>query len=158
MFIILVWWNNKRQALHTYPLIPFLGNDLVLFILLEKMADKEMKLGRVIDYLKGPIPVQKFQKLCGISLEECEGNQDKKKIKIERKWLHWLMLFGTSLGDELFYSVFFTFWFFNVESFCGRRVVAVWGICMYIGMSNILNWIYFFVILFSIVTNSYNFE
>lgn len=109
------------------------------------MADKEMKLGKVIDYLKGPYPVASFQNICGISLEDCERDQakecdnskDKQKIKIKRKWLHWLMLFGTSLGDELFYSVFFTFWFWSVDGAVGRRMVAVWGICMYIGKSNI---------------------
>lgn len=96
------------------------------------------------NYLKGPEPVAAFQKVCGVTLEKRSDSiseSDKGKsvcdTVIKRKWLYWLFLFGTSLGDETFYSVFFTFWFWSVDGAVGRRVVAVWAICMYIGICNL---------------------
>lgn len=47
---------------------------------------------------------------------------------------YYLFLFGTVLGDEIFYSTFIPFWFWNIDGAVGRRVVLVWAIVMTIGM------------------------
>lgn len=46
---------------------------------------------------------------------------------------YYLFLFGTELGDEIFYSTFIPFWFWNVDGAVGRRVVLVWAIIMSTG-------------------------
>lgn len=47
----------------------------------------------------------------------------------------WYVLFivGTELGDEIFYATFIPFWFWNIDSAVGRRVVMVWSAIMYVG-------------------------
>lgn len=108
----------------------------------------------LFDYLKGPYPVAAFQKFCGVgfqrkrkegdtSSEEKAGKKEEEyEVTIGKKWLYWLFLLGTGFGDEAFYSLFFTFWFWSVDGAVGRRVVAVWAICMYIGQSlkDIIRW------------------
>lgn len=47
---------------------------------------------------------------------------------------YYLFLFGTVLGDEIFYSTFIPFWFWNIDGAVGRRIVLVWAIVMTIGM------------------------
>lgn len=49
-----------------------------------------------------------------------------------RFWYH-LFFFSTALGGELFYSVFFCFWAWNVDGAVLRRVIMVWMVTMYIG-------------------------
>lgn len=52
---------------------------------------------------------------------------------ITNKFWYYLFLFGTELGDEIFYSSFIPFWFWNIDGAVGRRVVLVWAIVMTIG-------------------------
>uniref|UniRef100_A0A182VTY7 Phosphatidic acid phosphatase type 2/haloperoxidase domain-containing protein n=1 Tax=Anopheles minimus TaxID=112268 RepID=A0A182VTY7_9DIPT len=56
----------------------------------------------------------------------------------------WYVLFivGTELGDEIFYATFIPFWFWNIDSAVGRRVVMVWSAIMYVGQSlkDIIRW------------------
>ena len=46
---------------------------------------------------------------------------------------HALFVFGSALGDELFYATFFPLWFWNIDGAVGRRAVLVWYGIMYIG-------------------------
>lgn len=46
---------------------------------------------------------------------------------------YYLFLFGTELGDEIFYSTFIPFCFWNIDGAVGRRVVLVWAIIMTTG-------------------------
>ena len=46
---------------------------------------------------------------------------------------YFVFLFGTQLGDETYYSIFFCFWFWNIDGAVGRRVILVWNLVMYIG-------------------------
>lgn len=46
---------------------------------------------------------------------------------------YYLFLFGTQLGDEIFYSTFIPFWFWNIDGAVGRRFVLVWAVIMTIG-------------------------
>jgi sphingosine-1-phosphate phosphatase 1 len=52
---------------------------------------------------------------------------------ITNSFWYYLFLFGTELGDELFYTTFIPFLFWNVDGAIGRRVVLVWAIVMSIG-------------------------
>jgi hypothetical protein len=49
-------------------------------------------------------------------------------------WLwYWVFFLGTQLGDETYYSIFFSVWFWNIDGAVGRRVILVWCLVMYIG-------------------------
>lgn len=52
---------------------------------------------------------------------------------------YYAFLFGTQLGDETYYAIFFSFWFWNIDGAVGRRVVLVWNMVMYIGKSKRLD-------------------
>lgn len=49
---------------------------------------------------------------------------------------YYLFVLGTALGDEIFYASFIPFWFWNIDGAVGRRVVLVWTVIMYIGISS----------------------
>lgn len=52
---------------------------------------------------------------------------------INNLFWYYLFLFGTELGDEIFYSAFIPFWFWNIDGAVGRRMVLVWATVMSIG-------------------------
>lgn len=62
--------------------------------------------------------------------------------KITNSFWYYLFLFGTELGDEIFYSAFIPFWFWNIDGAIGRRVVLVWAIVMTIGqvLKDVIRW------------------
>uniref|UniRef100_A0A1B6D3K7 Phosphatidic acid phosphatase type 2/haloperoxidase domain-containing protein n=1 Tax=Clastoptera arizonana TaxID=38151 RepID=A0A1B6D3K7_9HEMI len=61
-------------------------------------------------------------------------SESEAKNYIIKNWLwYYLFVFGTLLGDEVFYASFIPFWFWNIDGAVGRRVVMVWAITMYIG-------------------------
>jgi len=112
-------------------------------------VDTKLSTGSaLVEELKGPYLVARFQRWCGVrrvtkkKSDDNNDGDDTGGYEVQRKWLHYLFLFGTSLGDELFYSIFFTFWFWSVDGAVGRRVVLVWAICMYVGQSlkDIIRW------------------
>lgn len=57
------------------------------------------------------------------------------KFRIRNYFWYYLFFFGTQLGDELFYTTFISFWFWNIDGAVGRRVVLVWATVMTIGNS-----------------------
>lgn len=65
-----------------------------------------------------------------------DGNKITKVEKltiINNYYWYYLFLFSTELGDEIFYTTFIPFMFWNIDALVGRRVVLVWGIIMTIG-------------------------
>jgi len=62
--------------------------------------------------------------------------------KISHDILHLLFLLGSQLGDETFYALFFSFWFWNIDGAVGRRVMLVWMLVMYFGqgLKDIIRW------------------
>lgn len=99
----------------------------------------------VIEYLKDPLLVANIQKAFGVRLahengtkREETGEQKSQSVKyvITNKFWYWVFVIGTALGDEVFYSCFIPFWFWNVDGAVGRRVVLVWTLVMYIGKQN----------------------
>ena len=72
------------------------------------------------------------------SSEDEEEDESAKKgnvlyYSIGNRFWHYLFLFGSQLGDETYYSIFFSFWFWNIDGAVGRRVILVWNLIMYIG-------------------------
>ncbi|CAH1124432.1 unnamed protein product [Ceutorhynchus assimilis] len=100
--------------------------------------------------LGDPVLVSKIQEFFGVerivfNAKNREENADKtvpKQYVIKNKLWYYLFVFGTALGDELFYTTFIPFWFWNVDGFVGRRVVLVLGLVMYIGQAfkDIIRW------------------
>lgn len=89
----------------------------------------------VVDYLKKPELVARIQEYFGVRAVKDEKKQrNQKGYAVTNKFWYYLFVLGTALGDEIFYSCFIPFWFWNVDGFVGRRVVLVWTIVMYIGM------------------------
>jgi len=84
------------------------------------------------NYLNSPELVFKVQSFFGIEKVE---KDDKKTFRANNRFFHYLFLLGTELGDELFYGLFIPIFFFNVDSFIGRRFVFHWFVNMYIGQS-----------------------
>ncbi|CAG9853672.1 unnamed protein product [Phyllotreta striolata] len=92
-----------------------------------------------MDYLKQPELVAKVQDYFGVNRKSKQKNHD---YTIENKFWYYIFLFGTALGDEVFYSSFIPFWFWNIDGAVGRRFVLVWCIAMYIGqvLKDIIQW------------------
>ncbi|XP_022900250.1 sphingosine-1-phosphate phosphatase 2-like [Onthophagus taurus] len=109
----------------------------------------------VIEYLKSSELVADIQQYFGIHLPHLEkknennftnnkgkSKEDNPPYVITNKLWYYLFKLGTELGDELFYSLFIPFWFWNVDGFVGRRVIFVWAIVMWIGQAikDIVKW------------------
>lgn len=60
---------------------------------------------------------------------------DANAYEITNWFWYYLFVIGTEFGDEIFYATMIPFWFWNVDGAVGRRVVFVWAVVMYIGMS-----------------------
>lgn len=60
-----------------------------------------------------------------------------KPYRVTNKFWYYLFIIGTELGDEIFYASFIPFWFWNIDSAVGRRVIMVWSAVMYVGMLRI---------------------
>ncbi|KAM4543143.1 sphingosine-1-phosphate phosphatase 1 [Odontesthes bonariensis] len=61
---------------------------------------------------------------------------------IENWFLYYMFTFGTELGNELFYIIFFPFIMWNVDTFVGRRLIMVWVWVMYLGQctKDVIGW------------------
>lgn len=54
---------------------------------------------------------------------------------IHNKFLFYLFTFGTELGNEMFFIVFFPFLFWNVDALVSRRLIVVWAWNLMVGQS-----------------------
>ncbi|XP_011703096.1 PREDICTED: uncharacterized protein LOC105459093, partial [Wasmannia auropunctata] len=61
---------------------------------------------------------------------------------ITNPFWYYTFVFGTELGDEIFYSTFIPFLFWNIDGAIGQRVVLVWATIMTIGqiLKDIICW------------------
>lgn len=61
---------------------------------------------------------------------------------IENRFLYYLFTFGTELGNELFYIIFFPFIMWNMDAFVSRRLIMVWVWVMYLGQctKDVIGW------------------
>ncbi|XP_066260883.1 sphingosine-1-phosphate phosphatase 2-like [Euwallacea similis] len=94
-----------------------------------------------MERLGDPVLVMKIQKFFGVHTPDApiksakDLKQENSKYIIRNKFWYYLFVFGTALGDEVFYTTFIPFWFWNIDGAVGRRVVLVWTLVMYIGQS-----------------------
>jgi hypothetical protein len=56
-------------------------------------------------------------------------------FKVDNKLLYYIFSFGASLGNEIFYIVYFSFGLWCCDSYVFRRVSVVWAVIMYIGQA-----------------------
>ena len=68
-----------------------------------------------------------------MSTKKKEKVEEQPEYIIGNKFWYYLFLFGTELGDEIFYGTFIPFWFWNIDGAVGRRVIFLWSLVMYIG-------------------------
>ncbi|XP_051909006.1 sphingosine-1-phosphate phosphatase 1-like [Hippocampus zosterae] len=54
---------------------------------------------------------------------------------IHNKFLFYLFTFGTELGNEMFFIVFFPFLYWNVDALVSRRLIVVWAWNLMVGQS-----------------------
>lgn len=97
-----------------------------------------------MERLKSAELVAQIQKYFGVIplSKENESKPSSTNYVITNKFWYYLFKFGTALGDELFYTAFIPFWFWNIDGAVGRRVIMVWTIVMYIGqgIKDVLRW------------------
>uniref|UniRef100_A0A8D9FBS1 Sphingosine-1-phosphate phosphatase 1 n=1 Tax=Cacopsylla melanoneura TaxID=428564 RepID=A0A8D9FBS1_9HEMI len=76
------------------------------------------------------------------TMYKIEHHGDSKNYTVKNKFLYYFFYVGTYLGDEIFYSIYFPFWFWNVDYNVGRRIITVWAVVMYIGQSikDVIKW------------------
>ncbi|KAM4529344.1 sphingosine-1-phosphate phosphatase 1-like [Fundulus diaphanus] len=61
-----------------------------------------------------------------------DGGQE---FLIHNKFLFYLFTFGTELGNEMFFIVFFPFLFWNIDALASRRLIVVWAWNLFVGQS-----------------------
>ncbi|KAM6915299.1 sphingosine-1-phosphate phosphatase 1-like [Xenentodon cancila] len=54
---------------------------------------------------------------------------------IQNKVLFYLFTFGTELGNEMFFIIFFPFVFWNIDALVSRRLIVVWAWNLFVGQS-----------------------
>lgn len=54
---------------------------------------------------------------------------------INNKFFFYLFTFGTELGNEMFFIIFFPFLFWNVDALVSRRLIIVWAWNLFLGQS-----------------------
>lgn len=62
-----------------------------------------------------------------------DGDIKQMPYQITNRFWYYLFLFGTELGDEIFYVSFIPFFIWNVDTPAGRKVIFLWSIVMYVG-------------------------
>lgn len=86
----------------------------------------------------GPASARRAGSLRRNSLTGEEGQP----ARVSNWLLYYLFCFGTELGNELFYILFFPFWIWNLDLLVGRRLVIIWVLVMYLGQctKDIIRW------------------
>lgn len=110
-----------------------------------------------MEYLNRPQLVSEIQQFFGVKLHRIQNGaaiseqnghapiklkDDSPAFTITSRFWYNLFRFGTELGDELFYSTFIPFVFWNIDGTLGRKVILVWALVMYTGQAckDILKW------------------
>ncbi|XP_005089195.1 sphingosine-1-phosphate phosphatase 2 [Aplysia californica] len=78
----------------------------------------------------------------GTQSSEVSNSDSSPKYTIENYLLYYIFSFGASLGNEVFYIMFFTFTIWNFDSFVVRKVCIVWCVIMYVGQAakDVIRW------------------
>lgn len=64
------------------------------------------------------------------------------RYRINNHFWYYLFSFGSKLGYEFFYSLSFSYCYWNVDSFLCRRLMLVWALLMYVGqaLKELIRW------------------
>ncbi|XP_054617257.1 sphingosine-1-phosphate phosphatase 1-like [Dunckerocampus dactyliophorus] len=54
---------------------------------------------------------------------------------VHNKFFFYLFTFGTELGNEMFFIIFFPFLFWNIDALVSRRLIVVWAWNLFVGQS-----------------------
>ncbi|KAJ8313991.1 hypothetical protein KUTeg_008552 [Tegillarca granosa] len=57
------------------------------------------------------------------------------EFMINYRFLYYLFSFSSSLGNEVFYLIFYPYCVWNLDSLVGRDTCFVWCLCMYLGQA-----------------------
>lgn len=60
---------------------------------------------------------------------------DHLEFHIKYRFLYYLFSFSSSLGNEVFYLMFYPYCVWNLDSLVGRDTCFVWCLCMYLGQA-----------------------
>lgn len=111
-----------------------------------------------ITLLRDSCYVTRFQQYFGLQIIHDEPDSEEKtnhrdatveqyvpqarKYRINNYFWFYLFSFGAKLGYEIFYSISFSYCYWNFDSFVCRRLMLVWAILMYIGqaLKDIIKW------------------
>uniref|UniRef100_UPI0037E7E0E3 sphingosine-1-phosphate phosphatase 1 n=1 Tax=Semicossyphus pulcher TaxID=241346 RepID=UPI0037E7E0E3 len=93
---------------------------------------------RVVNEDMGPLGSSTVKPLRKNSLTGDAGQE----FLIENRFLYYMFTFGTELGNELFYIIFFSFIMWNVDAVVSRRLIVVWVWVMYLGQctKDVIGW------------------
>jgi sphingosine-1-phosphate phosphatase 1 len=78
--------------------------------------------------------------------EKLLDNRELKSTRLQsyeyNPFWHALFLFGSTLGNEIFYITFFPFLFWNIDEYVARKMVFLWALLMYCGQAakDIIQW------------------
>lgn len=74
--------------------------------------------------------------------DEYEDESGRREFRVTSPFWHVFFSLASNLGNEVFYCSFFPFWFWNVDTYVARRVIALWALNMYIGqaLKDIIRW------------------
>lgn len=100
----------------------------------KKTPERETKVDNELVCNKNGINKESFKNIDEADKYISLSDDDQENPLVTNYFWHYLFLFGTELGDEIFYSSFIPFWFWNVDGAVGRRVVLVWATVMTIGL------------------------
>ena len=64
------------------------------------------------------------------------------KYSVTNKLLYYMFVVGAAIGDEIFYCILWSTWFWNFDGYVCRRVVYIWCFIMYVGQAtkDIIRW------------------
>ncbi|CAL1546874.1 unnamed protein product [Lymnaea stagnalis] len=64
-----------------------------------------------------------------------QDSSNSKNYKIDNMLFYYLFSFGASLGNEIFYILFFSSSLWSFDNYIVRRLLIVWGVIMYVGQA-----------------------
>lgn len=67
------------------------------------------------------------------AIYNADGLEEKIAYRINNKLIHLMFEFGSGLGSEMFYIIFFPFMTWNVDSRLTRQILLIWYPLMYFG-------------------------
>ncbi|XP_041355126.1 sphingosine-1-phosphate phosphatase 2-like [Gigantopelta aegis] len=55
--------------------------------------------------------------------------------RVENNFLYYVFSFGAGLGNGIFYILFYSFSYWNIDAVITRKICLLWAICMYFGQA-----------------------